>query len=175
MTLYLKYRPQTLDELDLTSVREQLTELVACGDIPHAFLFLGPKGTGKTSAARILAKILNCNRVNSAKARNAARSIEPCNECSSCLSIMKGIDLDVIELDAASNRGIDDIRSLRESVKLAAAGGKKGSSHFVNRDFPVVFYQLGYGRFLLHTDRFPGDDGVAVSIWEEQLALSHML
>ena len=60
MTLYLKYRSQTLDELDLENVRESLKKIVVKGDIPHAFLFSGPKGTGKTSAARILAKIVNC-------------------------------------------------------------------------------------------------------------------
>ncbi|MEK7497490.1 MAG: DNA polymerase III subunit gamma/tau, partial [Patescibacteria group bacterium] len=62
MTLYLKYRSQTIDELDLESVREQLKKIVASGNIPHGLLFSGPKGSGKTSAARILAKIINCER-----------------------------------------------------------------------------------------------------------------
>lgn len=117
MTLYLKTRPQTLSELDLQSVRESLQKIVLSGSIPHALLFAGPKGTGKTSAARILAKIINC-------ARPSAKG-EPCNRCPQCLSITKGQNIDVIELDAASNRGIDDIRLLRESVLLAPARAKK--------------------------------------------------
>src|SRR3989338_7407226 len=116
MTLYLKYRSQTLDELDLENVRSSLKKIVTKGDIPHAFLFSGPKGTGKTSAARILAKIVNCE----SKVHN-----EPCNKCVQCISIAKGENLDVIELDAASHRGIDDIRSLRDAVKLASARAKK--------------------------------------------------
>src|SRR3989344_2706111 len=117
MTLYLKYRSQTLDELDLENVRESLKKIVVKGDIPHAFLFSGPKGTGKTSAARILAKIVNCE--------NPPAGGEPCNICDQCISIAKGENLDVIELDAASHRGIDDIRALRDAVKLSPARAKK--------------------------------------------------
>ncbi|MBI2103374.1 DNA polymerase III subunit gamma/tau [Candidatus Woesebacteria bacterium] len=111
MTLYLKYRPKTLEELDLTSVRESLKKIVKSGQIPHAFLFSGPKGLGKTSAARILAKVVNCD--------HPKKSGEPCNRCKQCKAIGDGSHLDVIELDAASHRGIDDVRSLREAVKLA--------------------------------------------------------
>lgn len=118
MTLYLKYRSQTLDELDLTTVRESLKKIVESGNIPHAFLFAGPKGTGKTSSARILAKIINCVGSPSAGGK-------PCNKCEQCKSIVAGNNLDVIELDAASHRGIDDIRSLRDGVKLAPTSGKK--------------------------------------------------
>ena len=113
-TFYLKYRPQTLEDLDLDSVREQLKKIVSSGNIPHALLFAGPKGTGKTSAARIMAKIVNCESKNA-----------PCNKCQPCLSIMKGNNIDVIELDAASNRGIDDVRTLRETIKLSPASAKK--------------------------------------------------
>jgi len=116
MTLYLKYRPQTFSELDLASVREKLSQLVLAESIPHAFLFTGPKGTGKTSAARILAKYLNCE---------SPKNGEPCNKCPHCIAITKGQSMDVIELDAASNRGIDDIRSLRDQVALAPASAKK--------------------------------------------------
>lgn len=120
MTFYLKYRPQTLSDLDLTGVRESLSKIVKSGNIPHAFLFSGPRGTGKTSAARILAKTVNCEA--DAEDRDG---IEPCNKCDQCTSITKGINIDVIELDAASHRGIDDIRSLRDAVKLAPAKAKK--------------------------------------------------
>ncbi|CAN5335611.1 hypothetical protein BH10PAT1_BH10PAT1_0550 [soil metagenome] len=117
MTLYLKYRPQTLNELDLESVRDNLKNIVNSDNIPHAFLFSGPKGTGKTSAARILAKIINCE--------NLQKDNEPCNKCTTCISITKGNNIDIIELDAASNRGIDDIRNLKEGIYLAPASAKK--------------------------------------------------
>ena len=117
MTYYLKYRPQTLDELDQESVRSSLKKIVESGQIPHALLFSGPKGTGKTSAARILAKVVNCE--------NPKASGVPCNECGECRSISKGQNIDVVELDAASHRGIEDIRVIRDAVKLAPAKSKK--------------------------------------------------
>src|SRR5258708_21875964 len=118
MTLYLKYRPQTIDELDLESVRISLKNIIKSGNLPHSFLFSGPKGTGKTSAARILAKVINCTS-------RSETSIEPCNKCASCISITKGNNIDILELDAASNRGIDDVRSLKEGISLAPAASKK--------------------------------------------------
>lgn len=122
-TFYLKYRPQTIAELDLENVRTQLSNIVKSGKMPHAFLFAGPRGTGKTSAARILAKVVNC--IGSQKAVDGKRNNEPCNKCSECQTITKGTNLDVLEIDAASNRGVDDVRSLREAVKLAPAGSNK--------------------------------------------------
>jgi len=116
MTLYLKYRPRTIEELDLTSVRESLKKILASENIPHAFLFSGPRGAGKTSAARIVAKALNCTNLKSG---------EPCNQCEQCVAINNGSHVDIIEMDAASNRGIDDIRSLRESVGLSPQTAKK--------------------------------------------------
>ncbi len=117
MTLYLKYRPKNLDELDLPDVGESLKKIVKSEKIPHAFLFAGPKGTGKTSAARILAKIINCE--------DLGKDGTPCDKCEQCKSITKGTNLDVIEMDAASHRGIDDVRTLRDAVKLAPSGGRK--------------------------------------------------
>lgn len=114
MTLYLKYRPQTPDELDSADVRDSLKKIVSKKDIPHAFLFAGPKGTGKTSAARIVAMILNCE---SKKA--------PCGKCEQCLSIAKGNNVDVIEIDAASHGLVDDIRALRDVAKLSPAAARK--------------------------------------------------
>ena len=114
MTLYLKYRPRNLNELDLGDVGESLKKILSKKSIPHAFLFAGPKGTGKTSAARILAKMVNCESKN-----------PPCGNCDQCLSIDKGNNLDVIEMDAASHRGIDDVRILRDAVKLTPVSAKK--------------------------------------------------
>ena len=119
MTLYLKYRPQTLEELDSQSARESLKKIIFSGNVPHAFLFYGPRGTGKTSAARIVAKILNCEK------NHAGKMSEPCNKCEQCLSITKGTNIDVIEMDAASHRGIDDARFLRDAVKLSPAKADK--------------------------------------------------
>jgi DNA polymerase-3 subunit gamma/tau len=120
MTWYLKYRPQTIAELDLSSVRESLGKVLVSGNIPHAWLFSGPRGTGKTSSARILAKAINCESGSRAKNKSA----EPCNECPTCVAITSGSAPDVVEIDAASNRGIDEIRDLREKVRFAPMQAK---------------------------------------------------
>lgn len=112
MNLYLKYRPKTIDELDLESVRKTLSDIVRANKTSHAYLLTGPRGSGKTSTARILARIVNCEK-------NGSKLGEPCNKCSACKSILEGSALDVIEIDAASNRGIDDIRELKEKIRLA--------------------------------------------------------
>jgi len=122
MTFYLRYRPQTLADLDSADVRESLLKIFSAKSYPHAFLFSGPKGTGKTSAARIVAKILNCE--SASKKERGPKLIEPCNKCAMCTSITNGSNIDVLELDAASHRGIDDIRILREAVKLSPAKAK---------------------------------------------------
>jgi DNA polymerase-3 subunit gamma/tau len=108
---YRKWRPQTLSEvLGQEPVTRTLRHAVESGKIAHAYLFCGPRGTGKTSTARILAKAINCPNQASG---------EPCNACDICRSITEGRALDVIEIDAASNRGIDEIRSLREKANYA--------------------------------------------------------
>ena len=117
MTFYLKYRPKILDDLDSENVRESLKKIMISGNIPQAFLFTGPKGIGKTSAARILASIVNCE--------NIGKKITPCGKCEQCKAILKSSNLDVIEMDAASHRGIDDVRILRDAVKLAPAKARK--------------------------------------------------
>lgn len=133
MVYYRKYRPQTISDLDLSDVREKLTAILSSKEIPHAFLFTGPRGLGKTSSARILAKAINCQNRGKGKGEsgkkkdedlNASRltvnaSFEPCNKCDICKSITEGSHIDIIEIDGASNRGVDEIRSLREKVKFS--------------------------------------------------------
>jgi DNA polymerase-3 subunit gamma/tau len=116
-SLYRKYRSQTFGDLVGQEAASRALQGAIMGSrVAHAYLFSGSRGTGKTSAARLLAKALNCT----GRARTSA---EPCNACQSCLEMTAGSALDLIEIDAASNRGIDEIRDLREKVNLAPALG----------------------------------------------------
>ena len=117
MALYRKYRPQTFtDVVGQHQVSDTLMRAIREDKVAHAYLFAGPRGTGKTSMAKIFARAINCEQ---------GPTDHPCNECSVCKSILSGQSMDVLEIDAASNRGIDEIRALRESVKFMPVEGRK--------------------------------------------------
>lgn len=116
MALYRKWRPQDFSDLiGQEHISETLSNAINTGKVAHAYLFSGPRGTGKTSTAKILAKALNCEH---------GPTPSPCNQCVCCQKINDGSFMDVFEIDAASNRGIDEIRDLRETVKFAPVDGK---------------------------------------------------
>ena len=117
IALYRKYRPQTFtDVVGQHQVSDTLMRAIREDKVAHAYLFAGPRGTGKTSMAKIFARAINCEH---------GPMDHPCNECSACKSILSGQSMDVLEIDAASNRGIDEVRALRESVKFMPVEGRK--------------------------------------------------
>ena len=115
-SLYRRHRPQTFDQVvGQEHVVRTLSNAVEHDRVHHAYLFVGSRGTGKTSLAKILARSLNCVK---------GPTTSPCGECESCVAITAGTSLDVIEMDAASNRSVDDIRELRERVGYVPAAGR---------------------------------------------------
>jgi len=118
LVLYRKYRPQTFGEvIGQEHVVQTLTNSIKGNNISHAYLFSGPRGSGKTTIARLFAKAINCENRKEGQ-------FEPCDKCSSCLEIMGAKSMDLIEIDAASHRGVDDIRELREGIKFAPVKSK---------------------------------------------------
>ncbi|HWA53231.1 MAG TPA: DNA polymerase III subunit gamma/tau, partial [Solirubrobacterales bacterium] len=117
ISLYRRHRPGSFDQVvGQQHVVRTLRNAVEQGKVHHAYLFVGSRGTGKTSMAKILARSLNCER--------GGPTVTPCGECESCVTIAGGTSMDVIEMDAASNRSVDDVRDLRERVAYAPTGGR---------------------------------------------------
>lgn len=140
MVFYRKYRPQTFSEMvGQETVKQALVSALAKGTLGQSLLFCGPRGCGKTSTARIVAKSLNCENIRRLSAAVGSKKlatnewlptadlsvVDPCNECASCRAITQGSHIDIIEIDAASNRGIDDIRGLQERIGLSPSIAKQ--------------------------------------------------
>jgi DNA polymerase-3 subunit gamma/tau len=118
MSFYNTYRPKTLEEIDNEQVRNLITSLLSKKkeDLPHAYFLTGPRGVGKTTTARIIAKLFNCE--------HPKKTGEPCGSCKMCARIAQGTALDVLEMDAASNTGVDNIRDLKDKIMLSPVEGK---------------------------------------------------
>jgi len=122
MSFYRKYRPQKFAAvIGEDHVRDTLLTAISEGRIAHGYLFAGPRGIGKTTMARLVAKAVNCQKREELNKKNCG---EPCDECDFCKEIKAGKNLDIVEIDAASNRGIDEIKELREKIRIAPTSGK---------------------------------------------------
>jgi len=118
LVLYRKYRPQRFSEfIGQEHIVQTLTNAISNGLVSHAYLFSGPKGSGKTTIARLFAKAVNCQNRKKGE-------FEPCNKCTSCLEIMEGRSMDLMEIDAASHRGIDEVRELKDGIRFVPTKSK---------------------------------------------------
>ena len=116
LTLYRKYRPQTFEEIiGQDHISKTLYNQVKSGKISHAYLFSGSRGTGKTSTARIFARAINCENVD---------GVMPCQTCATCKALLEPTNLDIVEIDAASNNRVDEIREIRDKIKFLPTNGK---------------------------------------------------
>ena len=118
LVLYRKYRPQTFSEfIGQEHIVKTITNSLKKDNVSHAYLFSGPRGSGKTTLARLTAKAVNCENKKKGK-------FEPCNKCSSCIQFSQGQAMDLIEIDAASQTGVDDIRDLKEGIRFVPSSSK---------------------------------------------------
>ena len=155
--LYRKWRPKTFaDVVGQEHITETLQRQVAEGRLSHAYLFTGTRGTGKTTCAKILARAVNCEHPENGN---------PCNRCPSCLGIESGRFLDVVELDAASNNGVDSVRALRDEASLFPRAGEKARVHRRRSayalDARVQCAAQDIGRAARASDVHSGDDGAS--------------
>ena len=154
IALYRKWRPKDFEDVvGQSHITETLQKAIDTDKVAHAYLFSGPRGTGKTSTAKIFARAMNCVH---------GPTSHPCNECEVCRHIMSGESLDVVEIDAASNRSIEDIRTLRETIKFMPAEG--------HRSFQCPSEDPGRTAGPCHLH--PGDDGAGTDSHDHLVALS---